>query len=129
MALRCGQAFVKFEDKKLSLDTTANILEKIVGHFLYSRGQIEKPYDQLKEENAPVSKQLEYCERSTPFKEKGNYLFATPLNVNTPCHRDTASLCLDTLTESIEKFSIKSELPDENSSSQLNNQFIAGTSL
>ena len=114
--MKCGEASIKLEEKAVSIETTAAILEKIVGHFLYCRGQIDKPYDQLVDENSQNQthrQKLQYCDRSTPFKARGNYLFATPLNNDNPTSNNIADSCLDALTESIEKFSLESEVQED----------------
>ena len=111
LVMKTGEVDISFGDQNVSLHTTADLLERLLGHFLYFRGQIEKPLDQLKDENKPPARvELQYCERSTPHKSKGNNMFATPLNLGfaTPGPKGEAS-DYSILTESIKNFSIHEE--------------------
>ena len=80
--MKTGEVCVNVSDETLSLSSTCSLIERLVDNFLYSRGQIEKPIDQLRKDysKCAVQTKLQYADRSTPYQNKGNHLFATPLN-------------------------------------------------
>ena len=81
--MKTGEVSVTVSEEPLSLSSASTLIERLTGNFLYSRGQIEKPIDQLRQDcyAAPTRQtKLQYAERSTPYQYKGNHLFATPLN-------------------------------------------------
>lgn len=102
--MSAGELSVSVEVNPLNFSTSSRVIEKLLSHFLYSRGQIEQPIEQLRNEVIPkVKTELRYANRSTPYQNKGYHLFATPLatsSIPPPQQRtDNADLLVDLLDE------------------------------
>ena len=47
---KTGDVTVNLPEPNLSSESAADVIERLLFHFLYSRGQIEKPFDQLRDD-------------------------------------------------------------------------------
>lgn len=102
-----GEVTVTVAEETLSLPAASSLIESLIGNFLYSRGQIEKPVDQLRQSKEPVVQtKLQYAERSTPYQSKGNHLFATPLNPSV-YQKEEHDRDTDILTDLVEELDIQ----------------------
>ena len=97
---------VTLTDPHLTKSNSDQLIERLLGHFLFHRGQIDKPLEQLRDENKPAMRvKLQYSERSTPYKHKGcEGMFATPLPATPSVVRD-----VEGLARSLHGFSIHTE--------------------
>jgi hypothetical protein len=91
--MKTSEVNIAVGEASLSLPSTSSLIERLISNFLYTRGQIEKPIDQLRQDCSlpPVQTKLQYADRSTPYQNKGNHLFATPLNPNVPFEHEPLS--------------------------------------
>lgn len=107
--MKIGNSAIDFGSNQISTQTLNDILEGLIGHFLYYRNQLEKPLSQLKSENKPQTKtELDYAPRSTLYKDRDDLpgLFATPLQCVKPIEAESSDFAFSVLAESIKKVSL-----------------------
>ena len=130
--MKTGEVNVAVSEESLSLSSTSSLIERLLGNFLYTRGQIEKPIDQLRQDLNSidvVEAKLQYADRSTPYQSKGNHLFATPLNPGVQYETEplpTRDSEIPVLTDLVGELSLQENICIQRNGPVIHNESIPG---